>query len=75
VKANARHSVSASYDFNDRYQVRGGINNFTNRQVSFPTFNYGDLIGRQWFVGFRMSYLRPGDLAGTAPWLRSFPQT
>jgi iron complex outermembrane receptor protein len=56
VKANARHSVSASYDFNDRYQVRGGINNFTNRQVSFPTFNYGDLIGRQWFVGFRMSY-------------------
>jgi iron complex outermembrane receptor protein len=56
VKANARHSVSASYDFNDRYQVRGGINNITNRQVSFPTFNYGDLIGRQWFVGFRMSF-------------------
>jgi iron complex outermembrane receptor protein len=56
VKANARHSVSASYDFNDRYQIRGGINNITNRQVSFPTFNYGDLIGRQWFVGFRLSY-------------------
>ena len=56
VKENARHSISASYDFMDRYQVRGGINNLTDRGPSFPTFNYGDLIGRQWFVGLRASF-------------------
>jgi iron complex outermembrane receptor protein len=56
VKANARHSISATYDFMDRYQVRGGVNNITDRGPSFPTFNYGDLIGRQWFVGLRASF-------------------
>lgn len=56
VKSNMRHSISASYDFMDRYQVRVGLNNITNRQVSFPTFNYGDQIGRQYFVGLRATF-------------------
>jgi iron complex outermembrane receptor protein len=56
VKSNMRHSISASYDFMDRYQVRAGISNITNRQVSFPTFNYGDQIGRSYFVGLRATF-------------------
>lgn len=56
VDENGRHSISATYDFGRSYQVRAGVNNITNIGPSFPTFNYGDLIGRQWFVGVRARY-------------------
>jgi outer membrane receptor protein involved in Fe transport len=55
VKSNMRHSMAARYDFG-RYQVRAGINNITNRQVSFPTLNYGDQVGREYFVGLRATF-------------------
>lgn len=56
VESNTRHSVSATYDFG-RYQVRGGVNNLTDRGPSFSTnLDYGDLIGRQWFVGLRARF-------------------
>ena len=50
VGANFRHSISASYAF-DNYTVRAGINNFTDQMPSFPENYYGDLIGRYYFIG------------------------
>lgn len=55
IPANTRHSVSFSVDV-DRFSYRVGVNNVTDRQVSFPTFNYGDLIGRQFFAGVTLKY-------------------
>ncbi|EGY01037.1 TonB-dependent receptor [Nitrospirillum viridazoti Y2] len=55
VGANAQHSISAQYDFGD-YAVRAGIVNLTDEQPSYPTRNYGDILGRQFFVGFSAHY-------------------
>lgn len=56
ISSNLRHSVAMSYTFGDatRYQIRAGVNNLTDRTTSFPTFTYGDLIGRQYFAAFRI---------------------
>jgi outer membrane receptor protein involved in Fe transport len=48
------HSVSFSYDFS-KYQIRAGVNNLTDQSPSFPTFNYGDVIGREFFIGLKAS--------------------
>jgi outer membrane receptor protein involved in Fe transport len=53
--ANTRHSVSMSYAI-DRLELRAGIDNITDRQVSFPTYTYGSLLGRQIFVGAKVRY-------------------
>lgn len=50
VKANIRHNVSAQYDFGD-YRVRGGVTNLTDEDPSYPTRSYGDILGRQFYVG------------------------
>jgi iron complex outermembrane recepter protein len=55
VKANLRHTVSASYDFG-RFQVRAGVNNLTDERPSFPTTTYGDIIGRYYFVGLKARF-------------------
>lgn len=50
IDANIRHNVSALYDFG-KYTLRAGVTNLTDEQPSFPTRNYGDILGRQLFVG------------------------
>jgi hypothetical protein len=55
VAANTQHSVSASYDFG-RLTLRGGVTNLTDEQPSFPARNYGDIIGRRWFMGLRARF-------------------
>ncbi|HEY9237000.1 MULTISPECIES: TonB-dependent receptor domain-containing protein [Phenylobacterium] len=50
VKANIRHSISAQYEF-DKYTIRGGVTNLTDEQPSYPTRDYGDILGRQYYVG------------------------
>lgn len=50
IDANIRHSVSASYDFG-AYTLRGGVNNFTDEEPSYPTRTHGDIIGRYYFMG------------------------
>jgi outer membrane receptor protein involved in Fe transport len=56
IDSNLRHDISASYDFGGRYQVRAGINNFTDKMPSYPTLSYGDIIGRAFFVGLKARY-------------------
>ncbi len=55
IDSNLRQDISASYEFG-RYQVRGGVHNFTDEQPSYPTLSYGDIIGRQFFLGLRARF-------------------
>ncbi|MFN3514819.1 MAG: TonB-dependent receptor domain-containing protein [Phenylobacterium sp.] len=55
IDENIRHSASASYDFG-RFTVRGGVTNFTDEEPSFPTRNYGDILGRRYFVGLNARF-------------------
>ncbi len=55
IDANVRHSVSAAYDFG-QYTVRGGVENLTDEEPSYPTRNYGDIIGRYFFVGLNAKF-------------------
>ncbi len=50
IKGNIRHSLSAMYEF-DKYTLRGGVTNLTDEMPSYPTRSYGDILGRQFFVG------------------------
>jgi outer membrane receptor protein involved in Fe transport len=53
VAANVRHNISFDYTV-DRLTMRFGINNFTDEAPSYPySANYGDIIGRQFFVGIK----------------------
>jgi hypothetical protein len=55
IASNTRHSISASYDFG-HYTVRAGVINLTDEEPSYPTRNYGDILGRQYFVGLRARF-------------------
>jgi outer membrane receptor protein involved in Fe transport len=50
VAANVTHTVSAQYDIHN-ITLRAGINNLTDQGPSFPTVSYGDIFGREFFVG------------------------
>lgn len=55
IKENYRHNVSAAYDFG-KYTVRGGVINVTDEEPSFPTRSYGDIFGRQYYVGLNARF-------------------
>lgn len=55
VKANVRHNVSAQYNFG-AYTIRGGVTNLTDEEPSYPTRNYGDILGRQYYVGLNARF-------------------
>jgi iron complex outermembrane receptor protein len=50
VASNSLQSLSMEYDYH-QVTFRGGIQNLTDELPSFPTRSYGDIIGRQFFVG------------------------
>jgi outer membrane receptor protein involved in Fe transport len=56
IKENIRHSISGSYDLMENYTVRAGVNNLTDEAPSFPTRNYGDILGRRYFVGVKARF-------------------
>jgi iron complex outermembrane receptor protein len=55
LKANIRHSVSGQYDFG-RYTVRAGVSNLTDEEPSYPSRSYGDILGRQYYLGLRARF-------------------
>jgi iron complex outermembrane receptor protein len=56
VAANTRHNISFEYRLKN-FSFRSGINNFTDEAPSYPySANYGDIIGRQYFVGAKVSF-------------------
>ncbi|GGZ43546.1 TonB-dependent receptor [Asticcacaulis endophyticus] len=56
IDANLRHSISAQYDVNEKLTVRGGVTNLTDEEPSYPTLNYGDILGRQYYVGLKAKF-------------------
>ena len=55
IKENIRHNISAAYEIGN-YTVRGGVTNLTDEEPSFPTRTYGDILGRQFYVGLRAKF-------------------
>lgn len=53
LKANYRHDLSLQYDMG-KFMIRAGVNNLTNAQPSYPSLSYGDIIGRELYVGVRV---------------------
>jgi iron complex outermembrane recepter protein len=56
VASNLRQDISGEYHVLENVSVRAGVNNFTNREPSFPESYYGDPIGRAYFAGFRAEF-------------------
>ena len=56
VKSNTIQSVSVQYRVRQDFTVRAGVNNFTNTPPSFPTTDYGSVVGREFFVGLTAKY-------------------
>lgn len=55
IASNLTHSVSLQFDV-QRMSFRFGVNNLTDKQPSYPTLQYGDIIGRQFFAGARVKF-------------------
>lgn len=55
IKENIRHNISAQYDFG-KYKLRAGVINVTDEAPSFPTRNYGDILGRQYYMGLNARF-------------------
>ncbi|TNE66591.1 MAG: TonB-dependent receptor [Alphaproteobacteria bacterium] len=55
LESNTTHSISGTYDFGS-FVVRAGVSNFTNKQPSYPSLSYGDIIGRQFWAGATVKF-------------------
>ena len=55
IAANYRHTISVQYEL-PGLTLRAGVNNFTDEGPSFPVRSYGDIFGRQMFVGARIRF-------------------
>ncbi len=50
LATNIVHNVSAMYDLG-KFAIRAGVDNFTDKEPSYPQIAYGDILGRRFFVG------------------------
>jgi hypothetical protein len=50
LAANYIHNISMAFDLG-RYNLRFGVNNFTDQGPSYPSVSYGDILGRRFFAG------------------------
>lgn len=55
IDENIRHNLSGEYRFGD-YAIRAGVINLTDEEPSYPTRNYGDILGRQYFIGLNAHF-------------------
>jgi iron complex outermembrane receptor protein len=55
VAKNIRHNISGAYDFG-KYTVRAGVTDLTDEMTSYPNRAYGDIVGRQFFVGLNARF-------------------
>ncbi|WP_326523642.1 TonB-dependent receptor plug domain-containing protein [Sphingomonas sp.] len=53
LAANTRHTVSVQYEL-PRITFRAGVNNIFDEGPSFPSRSFGDINGRQFFVGAKV---------------------
>jgi outer membrane receptor protein involved in Fe transport len=55
VGSNFVHSASIQYQLH-HLSLRAGVTNIFDRAPSFPTFTYGDALGRRFFVGANLHF-------------------
>ncbi|MEH3048471.1 TonB-dependent receptor plug domain-containing protein [Sphingomonas adhaesiva] len=55
IASNTTHSISFQYDVGT-FAFRFGVNNLTDKQPSYPTISYGDIIGRSFYAGARFRF-------------------
>jgi outer membrane receptor protein involved in Fe transport len=56
-KERARHDIYASYDFEDRFKLFGGVRNFTNQKPDVGSIAYPiDAVGRFFFMGVEAKF-------------------
>ena len=55
LDANWVHNASAQYDFGGLI-LRAGISNIFDTPPSYPNIAYGDILGRQFYVGARLRF-------------------
>jgi hypothetical protein len=53
VEANWTHNASMQYDFGGLI-LRAGVTNIFDTPPSYPAISYGDILGRQFYVGARV---------------------
>lgn len=53
IGKNYRHTISVQYEL-ENITFRAGVNNLTDSNPSFPVRSYGDIFGRQFFVGAKI---------------------
>jgi outer membrane receptor protein involved in Fe transport len=56
LDANYRHNVSAQYDLTEQLTLRAGVENLTDEMPSFPSTAYGDILGRQYYMGVHAKF-------------------
>ncbi|MEA3181068.1 MAG: iron complex outerrane recepter protein [Gammaproteobacteria bacterium] len=54
IAANVQHSISTAYQLTDELTIRAGVINLTDQMPSYPTLNYGDILGRRFFLGVNL---------------------
>jgi outer membrane receptor protein involved in Fe transport len=54
IAANVQHSISTAYQLTDELTIRAGVINLTDQMPSYPTLNYGDILGRRYFLGVNL---------------------
>ena len=55
LDSNLVHSISGQFDLG-LVELRAGIDNFTDEQPSYPRPSYGDILGRRYFAGIKLTY-------------------
>lgn len=55
IGSNTTQTLSGQFEF-ENFTLRAGVNNLTDEQPSYPTTGYGDLYGRQFFIGLNAKY-------------------
>ena len=55
IASNMTHSISAQYTIGNM-ELRAGVSNLFDKQPSYPSIGYGDILGRRFYVGARVRY-------------------
>lgn len=56
IEKNITHDLSVIYAFENGLSLRAGVTNFTDEGPSYPTLNYGDILGRRYFAGVNYKF-------------------
>lgn len=56
IASNTVHGLSVRYDLSNLLSLRAGVHNLFDRQPSYPTVYYGDILGRRFHAGINLRF-------------------